>query len=191
MIDMSYAYRDAIELCLPRAVVDVDRFHAVRRVGAALDQVRLRLQRAGGEERQGKLYHLRSALRRDPSALTAEQRRRLRQAFAQLPEVRQAWRLDHGFRRWYTAPDRPTATRWLAAWEAQVRNSGLAEFCAMVDGPQAMLVEWRDELLNFFALRLTNGFVEGKHTRTKALLRQAFGYRHPDHLRLLLLLPVA
>ena len=191
VIDMSYAYRDAIELCLPRAAVVVDRFHAVRRLGEALDQVRLRLQRARGEERQGEIYQLRYALRRDPAALTAEERRRLRQLFAAAPDLRAAWRLYHGFRRWYAAPDRPTATRRLEAWEAQVRAGGLAEFLALVEGPQAMLVEWREELLNFFAWRLTNGFVEGKHTRTKALLRQAFGYRNPDHLRLRILLPAA
>ena len=189
VIDMSYASRDASELCLPRAAVVVDRFHAVRRVGEALDQVRLRLGRARGEEWQGALYQLRSALRRDPPALTAEERSRLRRLFAALAELGQAWRLYHRFRRWYDAPDRPRAARRLAAWEAQVRSSGIAEFLALVKGPQAMLVEWREELLNFVGLRLTNGFVEGKHTRTKALQRQAFGYRNPVTLRLRALLP--
>ena len=191
VIDMSYAYRDAIELCLPRAAVVVDRFDVVRRVGEALDQVRLRLGRERGEERQGDLYQVRYALRRDPPALRGEERTQLRRLFAALPDLRQAGQLYHGFRRWYDAPDRPTAAQRLTAWEARVRASGLAEFLALVEGPQAMLVEWREEVLNFFAHRLTNGFVEGKHTRTTALLRQAFGYRNPVNLRLRIRLPAA
>ncbi len=45
---------------------------------------------------------------------------------------------------------------------------------------------WRDEILAFFAflpLRLSNGFVEGKNNRTKALMRQAYGYRNRRSLR--------
>ena len=65
------------------------------------------------------------------------------------------------------------------------------------DGP-AELVQalsafhsWRSEILNFFAFlptRISNGFVEGKNNRTKALMRQAYGYRNQQHLRLRILL---
>ncbi len=53
---------------------------------------------------------------------------------------------------------------------------------------------WREEILAFFhflPLRLTNGFVEGKNTRTQALMRQAYGYRNRRTLRLRLLTEVA
>ncbi len=35
---------------------------------------------------------------------------------------------------------------------------------------------------------LSNGFVEGKNNRTKALMRQGYGYRNRRHLRLRILL---
>lgn len=53
---------------------------------------------------------------------------------------------------------------------------------------------WRDEILAFFAFlstRISNGFVEGRNNRTKALMRQAYGYRNYEHLRLRILLGVA
>jgi transposase len=53
---------------------------------------------------------------------------------------------------------------------------------------------WRREMLAFFDFlptRLSNGFVEGKNNRTKALLRQGYGYRNRRHLRLRILLEVA
>lgn len=36
-----------------------------------------------------------------------------------------------------------------------------------------MLTGWQEEILSYFEFGLTNGFVEGKDTRTKAIIRQA------------------
>jgi transposase len=50
---------------------------------------------------------------------------------------------------------------------------------------------WRQEILAFFPflpIRISNGFVEGKNNRTKAMMRQAYGYRNRLHLRLHILL---
>ncbi len=52
----------------------------------------------------------------------------------------------------------------------------------------------RREILAFFDFlptRLSNGFVEGKNNRTKALMCQGYGYRNRRHLRLRILLEVA
>ncbi|HEX6480223.1 MAG TPA: transposase [Ktedonobacteraceae bacterium] len=49
----------------------------------------------------------------------------------------------------------------------------------------------KEEILAFFDFlptRLSNGFVEGKNNRTKALMRQGDGYRNRRHLRLRILL---
>ena len=40
----------------------------------------------------------------------------------------------------------------------------------------------------FLPTRISNGFVEGKNNRTKALMRQGYGYRNRQHLRLRILL---
>jgi len=45
--------------------------------------------------------------------------------------------------------------------------------------------------LTDLATRLSNGFVEGKNNRTKALMRQGYGYRNRHNLRLRILLGVA
>jgi len=53
---------------------------------------------------------------------------------------------------------------------------------------------WRQEILAFFDFlptRLSNGEVSGKNNRTKALMRQGYGYRNRRHLRLRILLEVA
>jgi len=45
--------------------------------------------------------------------------------------------------------------------------------------------------LTDLATRLSNGFVEGKNNRTKAMMRQGYGYRNRRNLRLRILLAVA
>ncbi len=190
VIDMSERYRQVVELCLPRAQIVVDRFHAVQRVGTALDQVRLRLQRERGEERRGTVYRLRYALLRHPDDWSASQRAALTTLFAELPALQQAWQLKETFREWYAAPNRVTAATRLGVWEQTIRDQGPAEFQALF-AQGSMLGSWREELLNYFDHPYTNGFVEGKNNRSKQLQRQAYGYRNRDNLRLRILLPVA
>lgn len=42
---------------------------------------------------------------------------------------------------------------------------------------------WRQEILNYFTRPYTNGFVEGKNNRIKAIKRRGYGYRNRDNLR--------
>ncbi len=46
-----------------------------------------------------------------------------------------------------------------------------------------MLRDWREEILNYFDHRYTNGFVEGKNNRIKVIKRIAYGYRNTENFR--------
>jgi transposase len=46
-----------------------------------------------------------------------------------------------------------------------------------------MFKNWRNEILNYFDHRVTNGFVEGMNNRIKVIKRMAYGYRNVDNLR--------
>lgn len=188
VMDMSEGYRQVVQLCLPRATIVVDRFHAVRRVGQALDRVRLRLQRGRGDERKGRLYRLRYALLKMPDEWTEGERLGLEELFEQFPELKRAWELKEEFRAWYDSPDRATAEKELLAWEQAIKEKGPAEYQALF-AEGSMLGSWREELLNYFDHSFTNGYTEGKNNRTKQLQRQAYGYRNRDNLRLRILLP--
>jgi hypothetical protein len=86
-IDMSNVYREVIELCLPGVQVVAERFHVVRRVGAALSQLRLRLQRREGQEREGELYEDRHVLLSDQGGWTRTASRLLRRLFNRFFEL--------------------------------------------------------------------------------------------------------
>ena len=140
-IDMSLTYRDVIELCLPAAKIVADRFHVVRRVGEALHQVRLRLQRADGFERKGELYKLRHALLANPGNWTRKEKREIGRIFRKRPELEQAWGLKEEFRALYRVEGRQEAEGELASWQERVGASGVSEFTALMQGENSMLVQ--------------------------------------------------
>lgn len=190
VIDMSETYRQVVMLCLPGAVIVADRFHVVRRVGKALDEVRRRLQ---GQERKGRrdrLYRLRYVLLAQPEDWSEKERLDIEGLFTVYPELKTAWERKEEFRLWYESGDRATAEAGLSKWEAALRGDGMPEYLALF-AQGSLLGSWRQEVLNYFDHRYTNAYVEGKNNRIKQLQRQAYGYRNRANLRLRILLPVA
>jgi transposase len=93
-------------------------------------------------------------------------------------------------RTWYATTSATTAAADLDVWIATVKRDGPTELRKALSAFR----NWRQEMLAFFDFlptRLSNGFVEGKNNRTKALMRQGYGYRNRRNLRLRILLEVA
>jgi transposase len=186
-MDMSRPFRAAVQLCLPRARIVADHFHVMQHVGKALKKVVGRHARsAEGKQTVEGQGHLFLRNQEDLSAEEEQSRTRLAEAF---PELAVAWRLKEDLRLWYATASRETAAAQLDEWIAHVKEEGPAELRQALSAFR----DWRGEILaifDFLPTRLSNGFVEGKNTRTKALMRQAYGYRNRRHLRLRILLDV-
>jgi transposase len=184
-MDMSGSFREAVQLCLPGARIVADHFHVVQHVGQALAQVLSRCARSqeGRRALKGQRHlFLRAAEDLEPEE--AERRDQLAQAF---PDLAAAWQHKEAFRHWYAQATALDASSGLDAWMAVVQQEGPAELRQALSAFRS----WRTEILNCFAFlptRISNGFVEGKNNRTKALMRQAYGYRNQAHLRLRILL---
>jgi transposase len=156
----------------------------------ALDQVRLRLQRQADPFWKALLVRGRATLGRAPATWMDAERTVVETLLAEYPDLQHAWERADEFRTWYHSPDRATAARTLVRWEQAVQRDGVREY-QMLLGSKAMLSSWRNEVLNYFDHRYTNSYCEGKNTRTKQLIRQAYGYRNRNNLRLRILLPAA
>lgn len=183
-MDMHEPYREAVEMCLPRAKVVVDHFHVIRHVNRVVDTVRIRLQAGSGQgKKTSKLYKRRYSLLRSREKLAKWERPGLARLFDQYPELKKAWQLKEQFRDWYRSSGRREAEARLKSIEQYVATAHLAEFKSL----NSILTDWRQEILNYFDWRITNGFVEGKNNRIKTLKRMAYGYRNMDNFRLRIL----
>jgi transposase len=187
-MDMSGSFREAVQLCLPGARIVADHFHVVQHVGKALAQVLGRC--AHSQEGRAALKGQRHLFLRAAEDLEPEEAVARAQLAASFPDLDAAWRHKEALRRWYASASALDAAAGLDAWMAGVECEGPAELVQTLSAFRA----WRVEILNFFVFlptRISNGFVEGKNNRTKALMRQAYGYRNHQHLRLRVLLEVA
>ena len=182
-MDMHEPFRQAIRMCLPQAKVVVDKFHLIRHINGALDKVRSRLQggNRGGKRRD--LFRSRYTLLKGAERLADWEKGRLNRLFYCYPELKEAWVLKESFRDWYRGTDRMRAEERLKLLEERIKGDSLPEFKELLH----TLGNWRQEILNYFDYRITNGFVEGKNNRIKTIKRMAYGYRNMDNFRLRIL----
>jgi len=183
-MDMHDPFRQAVQMCLPQAKVVVDKFHLIRHVNDALDKVRSRLQ--GGRWKEGKsreLFKRRYTLLKGAENLTDQEQLILERLLSMSPELREAWRLKESFRYWYRTATRAEAELKLVILEQNITEGPLPEFKHLLP----TIRKWRQEILNYFDYRITNGFVEGKNNRIKTIKRMAYGYRNLDNFRLRIL----
>jgi transposase len=187
-MDMSTTFREAVHLCLPRACIVADHFHVIQHVGKAVNKVLGRW--AKKEEGKKALEGQRHLFLRNGEDLSAEEEQTRASLAAAFPEIDRAWQLKEALRTWYATASAATATAGLDAWIVAVKRHGPTELRKALSAFR----NWRQEILAFFDFlptRLSNGFVEGKNNRTKALMRQGYGYRNRRNLRLRILLEVA
>jgi len=183
-MDMHEPFRQAVQMSLPGAAIVVDKFHLISHVNQALDKTRSRQQ--GGREKAGKkrnLFENRYTLLTASENLKEEERTRLREIFHSYPEVKEVWLLKEGFRNWYHSGNRQEAELRLRHFEEVIYRGSFSEFKKLM----LTIKEWRNEILNYFDYRVTNGFVEGKNNRIKVIKRLAYGYRNMENFKLRIL----
>jgi len=184
-MDMSASYRPAVQLCLPKAQIVVDHFHVIQHVMKGFKKV---LQ-SWAHKKEGKplLQGKQSLFLRAQEDLTEEQAHERMHIGEQLPLLEKAWLLKEELRTWYATATVTTAAKTLDTWIENVQRQGPDPLRKTLSA----FKNWRQEILAFFQFlptRISNGFVEGKNNRTKALMRQGYGYRNRQHLRLRILL---
>jgi len=184
-MDMSASFRPAVQAALPNAQIVVDHFHVIQHVMKAFRKV----LSSWAHKREGivLLHGKQHLFLRAKEDLTEEETQERERIGARLPALEKAWLLKEALRTWYATATVEDAARLLDAWIKQVQE----------EGPDALrealspFKKWRQEILAFFhflPILVSNGFVEGKNNRTKAMMRQAYGYRNRYNLRMRILL---
>jgi transposase len=145
--------------------------------------VRSRLQGGNRKGNKRDLFKSRYTLLKGVERLADWEKTWLDQLFYHYPELRMAWVLKENFREWYGETDRGRAEERLGLLEERIKDESLPEFKELLH----TFTNWREEILNYFDYRITNGFVEGKNNRIKTIKRMAYGYRNMDNFRMRIL----
>lgn len=173
-MDMSPAYRKGAREHLPNALTTFDRFHVVKLLNEAVDQVR-RAERKDAPE----LKRTRYLWLKNQSNLSSHQQRRLEQlvlAGSHLKTV-QAYQMKLAFQDFWEL-SAAHAGRFLDAWCAWVRDSDLPpmkRFAETVRNHRLGILRW-------FHTRISNGLLEGLSSLVQAAKARARGYRSTKNL---------
>ncbi len=195
VMDMHWAYRQAIEMTLPNARIVADRFHVVRVVDRAAHRVKVRCSRRSRAERTGRdggkarqhnptfdpaMFGARWVFMKRHHKLTPDEERWLGDVLARShPDITVAWWLKEQFAEIYRQPDRASAERVLQAWIDDVIDADIPEFTNVWRTMQW----WVEPILAYFDDRVTNAFAEGITNKIKVMKRRSYGFRDPERYR--------
>ncbi len=156
--------------------VVVDRYHVAKNYRECVDKVRKRecrrlkkeLSKTEYEDIKGVMW----IVRKNNEDLTPDEREKLHRLFEYSPELK----LAYTFREELTAIcemrlTKEEARKRLLKWVDKVRRSALTCF----DKFLKTLDNWLDEIINYFANRLSSGFVEGLNNKVKTIKRRCYG----------------
>lgn len=176
-MDMWKAFRASIETFCKNAKIIFDKFHLIRHLNDAIDEIRRReFFRQGGEKRElvrGKRWLF---LRRWFN-LTTEQKGLLKETLALNKRLNTAYYLKEIFGSLWNYTSRTWALKFLDRWEAELRWQRLKPLEDFI----AMVRRHLYGILNYCEVKIPLGKVEAINGIIKGIIRKARGFNNHRH----------
>jgi transposase len=185
VMDMWKPFRKATQVCAPQAAILYNKFHVLRHLGEALDQVRKsEYGRLSGKDRRfikGQKYTLLS--HRDN--LTLEGRHALKTLLRANKRLNIAYLLKESFGQLWSYEREGWARRFFENWKAALKWQRLRPYEKF-----AKMIERHWEGVAAYSRpenKVSLGFVEGLNNKIRVIQRRAYGFRDEEYLRLKIL----
>jgi transposase len=179
-MDMWRPYLNAVREQAPQAVVAFDRFHLVRHLTGAVDDVRRSLVRKLKDPFRALIKGTRFVLLKNPWSLTPRQKQQLNTLVRQNSPLSRAWYLKEDFQRFFDYTRERWARKHLDHWLQWAARSRLAPFKKLA----RLVREHLDGILAWTKIRVTNGALEGMNNKVKLVSHRAFGFRNVEHYKM-------
>lgn len=184
-MDMNAGYEKGVRENCRNAQVVFDKFHVIYNANHAVDQVRRREIRLGGQGVWEALNKSQWLWRKNPENLTDGQQTRLAQIMDKNLATAKAYQMRLVLQDIYRSDDVSTARRRFKVWIRWVRWA--ARFCkfGLLDSMVRVAQTVEERLAGILAhwkWGLTNAFMEGLNSVFSATKRKARGYRSSTHL---------
>ena len=185
VMDMWKPFRLATNAYAPQAAILFDKFHVMRHLGEALDQIRkseyARLQGRGRRYIKGQKYTLLSR----KENLTLAGKKALQKLLAANKRLNTAYVLKESFGQLWSYEREGWARRFFENWRSSLKWQRLKpyeKFAQMIDRHWDGIAAYcRPEN------KVSLGFVEGLNNKIRVIQRRAYGLRDEDYLRLKIL----
>jgi len=173
-MDMSGAYRKAVEEHVPHADIVYDRFHIVKLLLEALDEVRREECRNTGGIAGHPLKNTRFSLLRNPKFLKPKDEEKIARVRHSNRRLTRAYELRVSFEDLWAIEDEEEARDFLMRWTRSALMSRLMPMRRFAKTIRDHL----DGILGFFRYwRQTSGIAEGMNNKIQLAIHQAHGFR--------------
>ena len=169
-IDMSPAFIAGCRDYFPEAAVTFDKFHVVKEVNRAMDELR-KMERHGNSLLKGHKYTL---LKNKLTPKLKEERDLLLEYY---PKLGEGYRLKELFSDFWHIKDKQEAESYLAFWCDLVEESGIQPFKKAANTIKA---HWSG-IVNYIESRINNGILEGLNSKIQLAKKRARGYRKTEN----------
>ncbi|WP_322630651.1 ISL3 family transposase [Aedoeadaptatus coxii] len=183
--DMCGTFKGVKENFFPKSIHVIDRYHFIRQVHWALENVRKREQKRMTVTERKWFKRSRSLLKKPAQNLTETEKGLVATMLEKSDAIRTAYILKEGFYTYVLSQqNKEAAATALSTWIEEAKKSGLKEWRYCLRAYR----NWFDEITNSFNYPWNNGYIEGTHNKIKTVKRVAFGMRNFHHFRTKLLL---
>jgi len=175
-MDMWAPYADVVRARAPQAMICFDRFHVVRHLNRAVDEVRRSLVRKLSGGPRMLIKGTRFVLLKNPWNLKPEQKQALNALIRSNSPLSRAWYLKEDFQRFWDYVKWPYAAAHLKHWLWWASHSRLEPFKVFA----RMIRKHLQGILNWTVLRISNGALEGMNNKVKLVSHRSYGFRNDD-----------
>lgn len=179
-VDMWKAFSTSVNKYCPNAKIVYDKFHIIRHLNNAIDEVRRKEFFRNGKENRELMRGKRWLLLRRWFNLTVSQKHLLKDVFVLNQRIAKAHYLKEIFGNLWFYKDRTWAKKFLERWRKELRwqrLKPLEKFYSMVE-------KHLDGILNYCDVKLPLGLVENINGRIKSLICRTRGFRDERHFAL-------
>ena len=178
-IDMGAAFIAGVKANFPNAKITFDKFHVVKLVNDAVDEVRR------GEARNSDwIKGTRYLWLKNLQNLTDEEKAKLVELETANLDTMQAWQMRLNLQDLFKCPSVTSARKFLDRWHAWVETSDLKP---MIKAARTIMAK-ADDILRSIASGISNGLLEAINGNVQAAKRKAKGYRSKHNLKLMVYL---
>jgi transposase len=182
VMDMWKAFRNSTARHAPHAAILFDKFHVMKHLGEALDEVRKSEYRRLSEKDRSYIKGQKYTLLSNRANLTLEGKRALKKLLSANKRLNAAYLLKESFGQLWDCNNEAWARKFFENWRASLRWQRLEpykKFARMIDRHwEGIAAYCKPE--NKVAL----GFVEGLNNKIRVIQRRAYGLRDEEYLRL-------
>lgn len=171
--DMSLAYTEAIKAHCPNATLVIDRFHLVKALNEAVDEVRKEQWRELGAAQRKFVKGLRWLLGMGSATRTKSHTRQLNSLARGNRRIYRAWVLKDEFEHFWSYSYLGSAKAFLKRWMTSALRSRLPSMRAFVKTLRAHY----DNIITYVERSLTNAVAEGLNRVVKIAKNRASGFR--------------